>query len=50
MVYTDLTKGRFSKSGRVYSLTLVTEQRIPHFHDLFHARCVIKQMQTMHNS
>ena len=50
MVYADLSKGRFSESGRVYSLTLVTEQRIPHFHDFFHARYVIKQMQTMHDA
>ncbi len=31
MVYADLTKGRFSELGRAYSLTIVTENRIPHF-------------------
>jgi len=50
MVYADLTKGRFSEVGRAYSLTIVTENRIPHFHDFTHARCVIKQMQSMHDS
>jgi len=45
MGYENLTKGRVSELGRAYSITMVTEQRIPHFDDFCIARFLIKQMR-----
>jgi len=41
MVYQALTKGRVSEAGRAYSLTMVTEGRVPCFNDLAVAQCLI---------
>jgi len=50
MGYENLTKGRVSESGRAYSLTMVTEDRIPHFEDFELARFLINKMRVLHNS
>ncbi len=50
MGYEKLTKGRFSESGRAYSLTLVTADREPHFNDFYLARYVINEMRYLHNA
>jgi len=50
MGYKDLTIGRFSEYGRAYSLTIVTEKRIPHFNDFAVARSLINEMRKMENS
>ena len=50
MVYQNLTKGRVSEVGRAYSLTMVTEGRVPYFNDLAAARCLINEMRRLHES
>lgn len=50
MGYENLTKGRVSESGRAYSLTMVTEDRIPHFYDFELARFLINRMRVLHDS
>lgn len=50
MGYENLTKGRVSESGRAYSLTMVTEGRIPHFNDFELARFLIRKMRVLHDS
>ncbi len=50
MGYENLTKGRFSESGRAYSLTIVTEGRIPHFNDFYLARFLITKMKAFNDS
>ena len=50
MGYENLTKGRVSESGRAYSLTMVTEGRIPHFNDFELARSLINKMRVLHDS
>ena len=50
MGYENLTKGRVSESGRAYSLTMVTEGRIPHFDDFELARFLIRKMRVLHDS
>ena len=44
MPYQNLTKGRISETGRAYSLTMVTEGRVPYFNDFYVARCLINEM------
>ena len=50
MVYQALTKGRVSETGRAYSLTIVTEGRVPCFNDLAVARCLINEMRRLHDN
>ena len=40
----NLRKGRFSESGRIYLVTFVTHQRRPLFDDLFLSREVVKSL------
>jgi REP element-mobilizing transposase RayT len=50
MEYHNLTKGRVSELGRAYSITMVTEKRIPHFSDFYLARFLINQMREINDS
>ena len=50
MGYENLTKGRVSELGRAYSITIVTENRIPHFNDFYLARFLIKFMNKFESS
>lgn len=50
MGYRNLTKGRVSEIGRAYSITMVTEKRIPHFNDFYVARFLINQMSKLEAS
>ncbi|MEO1882051.1 MAG: hypothetical protein ABGX71_00375 [Methyloprofundus sp.] len=50
MAYQNLTKGRVSEMGRAYSLTMITEGRIPYFHDFSVARCLINEMRRLHDN
>lgn len=50
MSYQDLTIGRYSESGRAYSLTMVTDKRIPHFADFAKARYLINEMRVLHET
>ncbi|TXK96867.1 transposase [Methylococcaceae bacterium HT4] len=50
MSYQNLTTGRYSETGRAYSLTMVTDRRIPHFNDFAKARYLINEMRTVHDS
>lgn len=49
MAYTDLRKGRFSKSGMVYHITTVTRDRTPYFASLSVARKVVQQLMVLQN-
>ncbi len=48
MSYQDLTTGRYSETGRAYSLTMVTDKRIPYFKDFAKARYLINEMRKLH--
>lgn len=48
MSYQNLTTGRFSETGRAYSLTMVTDRRIPHFKNFAKARYLINEMRMLH--
>ncbi len=50
MGYQNLTKGRVSETGRAYSLTMVSNDRIPHFNDFYLARFLIGEMRKMDES
>ncbi len=50
MSYQNLTKGRVSEIGRAYSITIVTEKRIPYFSDFYIARFLINQMHELNDS
>ena len=50
MVYQNLTKGRVSETGRAYSLTMVTEGRVPYFNDFYLARYLINEMRSLHDN
>lgn len=50
MGYADLTTGRVSEIGRAYSITMVAENRVPHFNDFYLARFLINKMRVFHNS
>ena len=50
MSYQNLTTGRYSETGRAYSLTMVTDKRIPHFSDFAMARYLINEMRTLHEA
>ena len=41
----NLRTGRYSEQGRIYLITTVTQHRIPWFHDLHKARCVVACMK-----
>lgn len=41
----DLRSGRFSESGRIYSITAVTHWRQPLFHDFFVARRLVDELR-----
>ena len=41
----NLRTGRYSEQGRIYLVTAVTQNRIPCFHDLMKARCVVRCMR-----
>ncbi len=45
----DLLKGRVSRSGQIYHITICTGQRRPWFESLEHSRLVILQMRKMHD-
>ncbi|AJO81835.1 REP-associated tyrosine transposase [Pseudomonas sp. MRSN 12121] len=45
-----LLKGRVSEVGRVYSMTLVTEQRRPIFRDFRVGRLAVDQLRQMHEA
>ncbi len=50
MVYQNLTKGRVSETGRAYTLTMVTEGRVPYFNDFYLARWLINEMRSLHDN
>ena len=37
----NLRTGRYSEQGRIYLITAVTQDRVPWFHDVMKARCVV---------
>ena len=41
----NLRAGRYSGHGRIYLITTVTRNRVPWFHDLNKARCVVTCMR-----
>ena len=41
----NLRTGRYSEQGRIYLITAVTQNRIPWFHDVQKARCVVTCMR-----
>jgi len=41
----NLRAGRYSEQSRIYLVTAVTQNRIPWFHDLQKARCVVACMK-----
>jgi REP element-mobilizing transposase RayT len=47
MPYDDLRKGRYSETGQLYTITAVTHQREPLFHNLYCARTVITEMHRL---
>lgn len=47
MPYADLRKGRYSATGRIYHVTIVTMHRCPRFHDLTAARRVVLELKAL---
>lgn len=47
MPYTDLRKGRFSKTGLAYHITAVTQNRTPYFESLGNGRKVVQQLMAL---
>jgi len=47
MPYSDLSRGRFSCRNQVYSITTVTKDRNPLFHDFGAARLLVVEMQQL---
>ena len=41
----NLRTGRYSEQDRIYLITAVTQNRIPWFHDVMKARCVVTCMR-----
>ena len=41
----NLRAGRYSEQGRIYLISTVTQNRIPWFHDVRKARCVVACMR-----
>ena len=48
MPYSDLLKGRFSETNRIYHITWVTLKRKPLFLELDKARTIIKSLKSAH--
>ena len=49
MSFNDLRKGRFSEEGRVYFVTIVTQNRNTHFTEFHLARSVIQELRLLHD-
>jgi len=49
MSYNELRKGRWSESGHIYFVTMVTNERKPYFLDFFIARKLIQQIKLLHD-
>jgi len=49
MSFNDLRKGRYSEDGRVYFVTMVTQERTPYFLNFYVARKAIQQLRLLHN-
>lgn len=49
MSFNDLRKGRYSEEGRVYFVTMVTNNRRPCFSNLYISRKTIQQLSLLHN-
>lgn len=49
MPYDNLRKGRYSEPGQLYSITTITHQREPLFHNFHCARTLITEMRCLHD-
>ena len=49
MSFNDLRKGRYSEEGRIYFVTVVTNNRLPCFLDLYISRKTIQQLGLLHD-
>ena len=49
MSFNELRKGRFSEDGRVYFVTMVTQNRESHFYDFYLTRKLIQQIRLLHD-
>lgn len=49
MSFNDLRKGRFSETGQIYFVTMVTNKREPYFLNFFMARKLIYQIRLLHD-
>lgn len=49
MSFNDLRKGRFSETGQIYFVTMVTNEREPYFLNFFMARKLIHQIRLLHD-
>lgn len=47
MSYNDLRKGRASQNGTAYHITVVTQNRLPHFASLYNGRKVVQQLMAL---
>lgn len=50
MPYSDLNRGRYSAGNQIYSITTVTNDHIPLFHDFQAARILISEMRNLDKS
>ncbi|MCW9030071.1 MAG: transposase [Gammaproteobacteria bacterium] len=49
MSFNELRKGRFSEEGRVYFVTMVTQERTPYFTNFYMTRKAIQQIRLLHD-
>lgn len=49
MSFNDLRKGRYSEEGRIYFVTMVTQDRKAYFSDLYLTRKAIQQIRSFHD-